>query len=148
MDGIFTNYTWKSTYPSESALLAGDRNYSVFTGIDFWGRGQYGGGGFNVHKAIRVIQKAGTSVALFAPAWTWEFLGQESFEINESRLWTSSSLPPILPQAINTPSTWPDCNDPGCITEYLDSRPISHSFNTFFNVGFGTRYFMNGIVSL
>lgn len=147
VDGIFTNYTWKSSFPLDSAFLANERNYDVYTGIDFWGRGQYGGGGFNAHKAIREIVKAKTSVGLFASAWCWEFLGQESFEINESRLWCNSSLTPVLPYVEPTPSTWPDPSDLGCITDFLESKPIVHSFNTFFNIGYGSKYFINGDVS-
>ena len=87
-------------------------------------------------------------MAFFAPAWTWEFLGQESFDINENRLWTNSSIIPVLPKVTKIPSTWPDLNDLGCISEYLDARPISNFFNTFFNVGYGSNYFINGLVSL
>ncbi len=146
MDGIFTNYTWKSSYPRESQMLADKRSNDVFTGIDFWGRGQYGGGGFNVHKAIREILKAKTSVAFFATAWCWEYLGKESFEINECRLWNDSSLMPILPDVTQIPSTWPDPQDLGCISEYLITRPLVQPFNTFFNMGFGSKYFINGTV--
>ncbi|KAJ3417118.1 hypothetical protein HDV05_006977 [Chytridiales sp. JEL 0842] len=58
-DGIFANYTWKPTYPSSSARVARakergrDRAKEVYMGIDVWGRNTYGGGGFNVHKALR-----------------------------------------------------------------------------------------------
>jgi len=36
------------------------------------GSGTYGGGGWDTHKALKVIQEAGTSIALFAPGWTFE----------------------------------------------------------------------------
>lgn len=67
-DGIFTNYTWKEKFPSQSAAAAGGRAMDVYTGIDIWGRNTYGGGGFNCHKALREINNM-TSIALFAPGW-------------------------------------------------------------------------------
>lgn len=54
----------------------------IYTGIDVWGRGTHGGGGFNVHAALDHVRDAGTSTALFAPAWTWE---------SREHLWTRDS---------------------------------------------------------
>ena len=101
-DGLFTNYTWQTAQPLASAAHAASpaRRRAIYTGIDVFGRGTYGGGGFAVHavrpttstivftgtptahpharylcvprKALDVILEARTSVALFAPAWTWE----------------------------------------------------------------------------
>lgn len=48
------------------------RSYDVYMGIDTFGRGTWGGGGFDVHKALGKIRRAGVSAALFAPAWTME----------------------------------------------------------------------------
>lgn len=46
----------------------------VYFGVDVWGRGSHGGGGFGSHKAISHIdpESLGLSVALFGQAWTWE----------------------------------------------------------------------------
>ncbi|KAL6078111.1 mannosyl-glycoprotein endo-beta-N-acetylglucosaminidase [Balamuthia mandrillaris] len=92
-DGIFLNYAWKEDMPnqscaftssacaSSSAAAEGDDkksekekkdSFSVLTGIDVWGRGTFGGGGFDCWKALKVINEASTSVALFAPGWTLE----------------------------------------------------------------------------
>jgi hypothetical protein len=114
-DGLFTNYTWRTEQPLASAARAGARRWDVYTGVDVFGRGTYGGGGWAVHavrytrfsvllahwpygvcvplpfihglrrvsvsvwggagwggQALDVIAEAGTSVALFAPGWTWE----------------------------------------------------------------------------
>lgn len=71
-DGIFTNYCWKGDYPSASALEAKARRFDVYTGIDVFGRGTWGGGGFDANKALGKIRRAGVSAALFAPAWTME----------------------------------------------------------------------------
>lgn len=46
-DGIFLNYTWKSEMLLESMINAGDRCRDVFVGTDVFGRGCFGGGGFN-----------------------------------------------------------------------------------------------------
>ncbi len=46
-DGIFLNYTWKSEMLVESKINAGERYRDVFVGIDVFGRGCFGGGGFN-----------------------------------------------------------------------------------------------------
>ena len=52
-DGIFTNYVWKPEYVSESCSTAGpERKFSVFSGIDIFGRSTFGGGGYDTHKVI------------------------------------------------------------------------------------------------
>ncbi|KAI0368431.1 hypothetical protein BV20DRAFT_969248 [Pilatotrama ljubarskyi] len=81
---FFSNYTWRSHYPNATAqyLLSLDQSLSsrpkqlqdLFIGVDVWGRGSYGGGGFGLYKAISHIDPKflGLSVALFGHAWTWE----------------------------------------------------------------------------
>jgi mannosyl-glycoprotein endo-beta-N-acetylglucosaminidase len=91
-DGIFTNYTWKSHFPMQSTELALERNWDVYTGIDVWGRNTFGGGGFNCHRALRIIEKAKTSVAIFAPAWTLESFGQIGFHERERRFWKDRDM--------------------------------------------------------
>lgn len=84
-DAFFSNYTWPNTFPSFSAqcflnlslnLLQVDEKtlQDIYIGIDVWGRGSYGAGGLRVFRAAEIINPAGLglSVALFAPAWTWE----------------------------------------------------------------------------
>ena len=46
----------------------------IYIGIDVWGRGSIGGGGFRVHEAMEEIcpDSLGLSVGLFGQAWTWE----------------------------------------------------------------------------
>ncbi|KAF8875995.1 glycoside hydrolase family 85 protein [Infundibulicybe gibba] len=91
--GLFTNYTWGRDYPALSAQyflgldpsLTGNTPESspavssktlrdIYTGVDVWGRGSHGGGGFGLYKAITHIapESLGLSVALFGQAWTWE----------------------------------------------------------------------------
>lgn len=82
-DGIFTNYTWKPRDVINSSHLASQRRWDVFTGIDVWGRNTFGGGGFDTYKALDVISRVGTSIALFAPAWTYETFQCITKSINE-----------------------------------------------------------------
>ncbi|KZT23206.1 glycoside hydrolase family 85 protein [Neolentinus lepideus HHB14362 ss-1] len=91
--GFFTNYTWPPHFPSltaqyflglDTSLLESEQSagttmvpkslQSLFIGIDVWGRGSHGNGGFGCYKAINHIDPAylGLSVALFGQAWTWE----------------------------------------------------------------------------
>ena len=90
-DGIFTNYAWRSGDPVQSAAVAQGRRFDVYTGIDVFGRGTYGGGGHNTHRALAEIRRGGTSVALFAPAWTHEAFaekgGRAACEANEAKFW-------------------------------------------------------------
>lgn len=51
-DGLFSNYTWKAKYPQESAVVAGERKYDVYMGIDVYGRNTFGGGQWNVCERI------------------------------------------------------------------------------------------------
>lgn len=71
-DGIFVNYTWQKDYPKQSAALAQERRWGVYTGIDVYGRNTYGGGGLDCNKAVDVIRFAGVSCALFAPGYVME----------------------------------------------------------------------------
>jgi hypothetical protein len=62
-----------------------------------FGRGTFGGGGYNVPKALRAIQDASLStgmlfcffclysqqLALFAPGWVFEEHGSADFEANQ-----------------------------------------------------------------
>ena len=51
-DGIFLNYNWNEQVLASSRALAGDRSSDVYVGIDVFGRGCYGGGGFNSCKVL------------------------------------------------------------------------------------------------
>ncbi len=46
----------------------------IYIGIDVWGRGSLGGGGFRIHKALEEIcpGSLGLSAAIFGHGWTWE----------------------------------------------------------------------------
>jgi len=51
-DAIFLNYTWTNEKLVNSAINSGTRLHDVFVGIDVFGRGMIGGGGYNT-KEVR-----------------------------------------------------------------------------------------------
>ncbi|KAL4510555.1 hypothetical protein ABPG72_004709 [Tetrahymena utriculariae] len=71
-DLFFTDYKWQVHQLQQSMEAAGNRKLDVFTGIDIFGRGTYGGGKFNTSDALHEIIRNGSSVAFFAPGWTYE----------------------------------------------------------------------------
>jgi len=55
-----------------------DKNtFSVYFGNDCYGRGTFGGGKFDIHKALTEIRSYPISIAIFGQAFTWEL--QEGF---------------------------------------------------------------------
>ncbi|EFN54696.1 hypothetical protein CHLNCDRAFT_53027 [Chlorella variabilis] len=71
-DAIWVNYTWKKGTPALVRLEAGERCADVFMGVDCFGRGTYGGGGFACDVALRACLEQGLSAALFATGWPYE----------------------------------------------------------------------------
>ena len=77
------NYTWKcpnkdgedgevsldNLANSISALDNDSRRTDIFVGVDVFGRGCLGGGGFECSKPLEEIRRRGLSVAIFAPGW-------------------------------------------------------------------------------
>lgn len=107
VDGIFLNYNWTFCDLDKAKKTAGAyRKYDVFVGVDVFGRGCYGGGGWNTYKALEVIQKHDMSVALFAPGWVLECNDPTMFMAHQNNFWQSISsyLPKhkILSLPINT----------------------------------------------
>ncbi|XP_074602129.1 cytosolic endo-beta-N-acetylglucosaminidase [Brevipalpus obovatus] len=92
-DGIFLNYGWKDENLEKSAKFAQDRVRDVYVGVDVFGRGCYGGGGFNTSLAIEKIVFHSFSIALFAPGWVHEVMGGENFEKNQIDFWRKLQLP-------------------------------------------------------
>ena len=56
-DGIFLNYNWSEQGLASSKTLAIDRCGEVYVGIDVFGRGCYGGGGYNSCKVMHTINR-------------------------------------------------------------------------------------------
>lgn len=51
-DGIFLNYNWTELGLSSSMALAKERKGEIYVGIDVFGRGCPGGGGFNSSEVL------------------------------------------------------------------------------------------------
>lgn len=50
-DGIFLNYNWSIADLQHSLYLSGsERQHDVYVGVDVFGRGCFGGGGWNTYK--------------------------------------------------------------------------------------------------
>ncbi|KAG7189443.1 hypothetical protein KM043_017144 [Ampulex compressa] len=89
-DGIYLNYTWTESRLASSYILAKDCGrdpHDVYVGLDVWGRGCPGGGGFNSAYALEKIRQQKLSVAIFAPGWTHEYFGPETFHKLEDIFW-------------------------------------------------------------
>ncbi|OBZ65487.1 Cytosolic endo-beta-N-acetylglucosaminidase 2 [Grifola frondosa] len=167
--GFFTNYTWPPHYPSLTAqyfisldpthLSRPKSLHNIFVGIDVWGRGSHGGGGFGCYKAISHIdpQFLGLSVALFGQAWTWESEQDkpgwtwDAWWTYERKLWlgpTNESEPITLPP--------PREGEPECphgpflpISSFFvrqpPPNPAALPFFTSFSPGVGRLWFVRGI---
>ncbi|KAL0574396.1 hypothetical protein V5O48_007571, partial [Marasmius crinis-equi] len=107
---IFTNYTWRNHYPSltaqyfltlDSSLVSNPHAppktlRDIYVGIDIWGRGSHGNGGFGAYKALSHIEPSslGLSVAIFGQAWSWESeqdkpgFTWDSWWDHDRKLWT------------------------------------------------------------
>ncbi|XP_054000563.1 uncharacterized protein LOC128888008 isoform X2 [Hylaeus anthracinus] len=89
-DGIYLNYNWTQSKLLNSYTLARSHNRNVqdiYVGLDVWGRGCPGGGGFNSSYALEKIRQQGLSVAIFASGWTHEFFGPKTFHELETLFW-------------------------------------------------------------
>ncbi|XP_002520784.3 cytosolic endo-beta-N-acetylglucosaminidase 1 [Ricinus communis] len=87
-DGIFANYWWAKDYPKNSAVVAGDRKFDVYMGVDVFGRGTYGGGEWNTNVALDVCKKADVSAAIFAPGWVYETKQPPDFQTAQNKWWS------------------------------------------------------------
>ncbi|VDM43463.1 unnamed protein product [Toxocara canis] len=86
-DGIFLNYTWNPTELLKSSERAGGRRHDVYVGVDCFGRGCYGGGGWNCCDAFSHVRNNDLSVALFAPGWVAETMPPCDIIVNSLRFW-------------------------------------------------------------
>lgn len=100
-DGIFLNYTWKVDEEKNSLQNSlktlqdkgqVHRLKDIFVGVDVFGRGCLGDGGFNCRQALAEIRKMDMtmSVAIFAPGWTHETMTDvdNNFSQREYTFWT------------------------------------------------------------
>lgn len=57
-DGIYLNYNWTKSKLENSVALAKNHNrdlHDIYVGLDVWGRGCPGGGGFNSTYVITIL---------------------------------------------------------------------------------------------
>jgi mannosyl-glycoprotein endo-beta-N-acetylglucosaminidase len=87
-DALFVNYTWTPEKLPATVSAAGGRRTSVYMGVDVFGRGSYGGGGFGSTIALAAAKAAGLSAALFAPGWVRENLDRSHFHRLQDTWWT------------------------------------------------------------
>jgi hypothetical protein len=90
------NYTWIPPQLPTTTAAAGRRATSVYMGVDVFGRGSYGGGGFGVGQALSAAREAGLSAALFAPGWVHENLEKTRFHELQDKWWGQVSKHPAL----------------------------------------------------
>lgn len=121
-DGIFLNYNWTDETLQTSLKNAGVRQLDLYVGVDVFGRGCFGGGGFNCNLAMEKIRHLGLSAAIFGHGWTHETKSDsETFHERESLFW--NKLRPYL---------------------FTHVLRVDKNFYTCFNSGFGIRKFLNG----
>jgi len=120
---------------SINALDNDSRRTDIFVGVDVFGRGCLGGGGFQCDQPLREIRKNGLSVALFAPGWTYEIPSREGlverqFFVREHTFW--GLLEPFLNfHGPNLQSSW--------TARGLPNQYSYHSvFRTCFSLGRGS----------
>jgi mannosyl-glycoprotein endo-beta-N-acetylglucosaminidase len=146
---------------NHSALFSAKTLQHIFIGVDVWGRGSHGGGGFGSYKAMTHIepQSLGLSVALFGQAWTWESeqdkpgWNWDQWWEYERKLW----IGPVDPQEIvPVPDAPRRPKEPECPHEGF--TPISSFFPSFtppdparlvfcssFSPGVGRSWFVEGM---
>lgn len=136
------------------------RLQDIYVGIDVWGRGQHGGGGFGSYRALAHIDPEflGLSVALFGPAWSWETeqdkpgFSWETWWAYERKLWLG---PQVQDEVVEVPPYEPRAGEPDC--EHGDFAPIASfflrrappdpkdlPFLTYFSPGVGHAWFVGG----
>eukprot|EP00794_Sanderia_malayensis_P001196 gene1196-568_t len=87
-DGIFLNYTWTDEQLSNSAVCAeNNRRFDVYVGVDCFGRGCFGGGGWNTYLALQAIRRHNLSAAIFAPGWVYETRAKSEFTECQNKFW-------------------------------------------------------------
>ncbi|GLB33215.1 putative glycosyl hydrolase family 85 [Lyophyllum shimeji] len=175
---LFSNYTWPPHYPNATAeyflsldpALTGNVPDSqpqvskkslndVYMGVDVWGRGSHGGGGFGSYKAITHIapDSLGLSVALFGQGWTWEseqdkpgWDWEEWWEY-DSKLWVG----PVSGE-VHVPEAPRREGEPECphgpfqplasfFPRHSPPDPFDLPFHTTFSPGVGRSWFVEGV---
>nr|VWP00370.1 AAA domain-containing protein [Ganoderma boninense] len=167
---FFSNYTWPHPFPFMTAqyLLSLDQSIAprpklladIYMGVDVWGRGSHGGGGFGCYKAISHIDPEflGLSVALFGQGWTWESEQDKpgwswaAWWAYERTLWLGPATPG---EPVDVPPHEPKKGEPPCehgafqpLAQFFPRMPppdpATRPFFTAFSPGVGWKWFVRG----
>lgn len=134
---FMTNYMWDSRHVSDSLKNVGvlGMHSKVALGIDVWGRSmQVCGGGFESNIAISYAERFGTNAVLFAPAWTYEYFGEEKFLEKDDIFWENiKSTLNSKPYHKCEISSW-----------FVSESSRTRWFTTFFSTGSGNFFNFNG----
>jgi len=133
----------------------------IFIGVDVWGRGSHGGGGFGSYKAMTHIdpKSLGLSVALFGQAWTWESeqdkpgWNWDQWWEYERKLWVGPVNPQEVVPVPDPPRRHgePECPHDGFtpISSFFARAtppdPAQLVFCTSFSPGVGLSWFVEGV---
>ncbi|KAK4535745.1 hypothetical protein CDCA_CDCA06G1770 [Cyanidium caldarium] len=88
---LYTDYGWSRAVDVEAsvqqALALNRLRWEIYLGVDVYGRGRMPGGGrWRTYEAVDMALQYGTSVALFAPAWTTTAVAAAALQLPESVL--------------------------------------------------------------
>ncbi|KAJ7057146.1 glycoside hydrolase family 85 protein [Mycena amicta] len=163
--GFFTNYTWPPSHISkmkEYLAAVATTNLSphdIYVGIDVFGRGSHGAGGFGSYKALEHIAPAQFSTAFFAPGWTWESTQDaptftwETWFADERKLWAGPRAGElvVLPSAPpNRPGEPPCTHGPFVpVLSFFEHRappdPLRVPLHVTFCPGVGRGWWVDGV---
>ncbi|KAJ7031144.1 glycosyl hydrolase family 85-domain-containing protein [Mycena alexandri] len=167
---FFTNYTWPPSYPTKTVEyfrslsqtathVAPKTLHDIYVGIDVFGRGSHGGGGFGAYKALEHIAPAGLSTAFFGQGWTWENTQDapgftwESWFADDRRLWAG----PRAGEHVVVPTATPNRpGEPACVhgafaavgsffAHSAPPDPRSLPLHTTFCPGVGRTWWVDGV---
>ncbi|EPS44615.1 hypothetical protein H072_1397 [Dactylellina haptotyla CBS 200.50] len=133
---LFTNYRWNpfgQLLTTAALAKSMHRSHDVLMGIDIFGRGTFGGGGWGVGTALSVIRSAGLSAAIFAPGWVFENFDGLKFEERNRKFWIDGAA--TDPELICRP-----------VAEFAPvwEAGTEDFFYTNFSRGYGKKWFQSG----
>lgn len=136
-DLFLTNYWWDESTLKKNVAVAGleGTKSALLVGIDMWGRGmKVGSGGFDAPLAVSFCEAYDSGACLFAPAWTYEFLGPTKFEKNDLRLWWGEDA--LSDHVVGHTAC--------CLNPFSGNKAHNFVFYTNFCTGQGKAYYING----